>query len=105
MQRLKCEEEKCKNNYYRHCVKDVIQISDEACCKSFDCKTPATENLARREFEFACDVGLGTKNDMHHILCNEDNSNYWNFGECSSKSIKVDKKDCCAKCSTYTPKE
>lgn len=104
MQRLKCEENKCRNNYCCHCVKDVIQISSEAHCKSFDCKTPLTENQAKREFEFACDTGLSTKKDMHHILCNEENCNYWNFGECASKAIKVDKKPTGAKCMTFTPK-
>lgn len=105
MQRLKCEEGSCRHNYCRHCVKDVIQISGDAFCKSFDCKTPATEDLAKNEFEFACDVGLGTQKDMHHILCNEEKCNYWNFGECASKSINVDKKVSGAKCGTFTPKK
>lgn len=104
MQKLKCKEEGCRNNYCKHCVKDVIQISKEAYCRSFDDKNDQNANHAKFEFEFACDVGLNTEQDMHHILCNENNCNYWNCGECNSHSVKVDKRPAGARCITYIPK-
>ena len=105
MQRLKCNEEACRNNYCRHCVKDVIQISNEAYCKSFDQKTNKNNNQAKFEYEFACDTGLGTEHDMHHILCNEEGCDYWNFGECNAHEIHVDNKIVGARCVTFTPKK
>lgn len=105
MQKLKCTENGCVHNYCKHCVKDVVQISRDACCDSFDLKGPKNENNAKSEFEFACECGLGTKEDNHHILCNEENCNYWNFGECSLHQVKIQGRMNEAKCATYTPKK
>lgn len=104
MQRLKCKEYGCSHNYCKHCVKDVIQVSNEAICRSFDPVNESNPNQARYEYEFACDIGLNTENDLHHILCNEEKCNYWNFGECNSHEIKVDKRNLSPKCVTFKPK-
>ena len=55
MQRLKCSDFRCRNNYHSHCVRDILKITEIGYCGSFEEKHQGNQDHARYEYEFACD--------------------------------------------------
>ncbi len=101
---LKCQENGCKSNYCAHCVKEMIKVSKDAYCHSYESKNDINSDEARHEFEFACEVGLVMEADMHHIVCDSVECCHNDSKSCMMKQIQISKKTCGAKCASYRPK-
>lgn len=104
MQYLKCSEDRCKSNYSGHCVKNMINVSEEAYCHSYESKNEVNCDDAQKEYEFACDVGLAIEDDMHKIDCRCSHCNYNEMRACMLKGIKVERRKFGAVCSSYQRK-
>lgn len=101
MQHLKCQEDRCKANYYGHCVKDIIMLSREAYCHSYESRNSMNREEARYEFEFACEIGLPIEDDMHRVVCNSEDCEHNDARDCLLRQLLIDKKQCGARCANY----
>lgn len=100
---LKCQESGCKNNYCAHCVKDMIKVSHEAYCHSYESKNEINADESRYEYEFGCEMGLSIEEDMHHVVCDSRQCCHNDDGDCGMKQLNIQKKVTGAKCSSYRP--
>lgn len=104
MPQLKCREMGCAHNYCAHCVKDIIKVNKDAVCVSHDSKNEVNQESAKYEYEFACDIGLATEADMHHILCDDVKCRYNMVGECELRSLRIERSTNGPLCANFRPR-
>ncbi len=98
MQRLKCSDFRCRNNYHSHCVRDILKITEIGYCGSFEEKHQGNQDHARYEYEFACDMDLCTEKDLHHVICRNGQCVHNENLECDCDDLRFEKNTCGAKC-------
>ena len=97
MAHIKCREFDCKYNYCEACIKNSIEVSDDALCDSFDTKQDGSP----------IDMEMGLEEDFfvnHHdkeILCRFKSCLSNSNGCCSRTNLQVGDVNDRAKCESY----
>ncbi len=89
MSKIKCEQEKCKYNSNKYCMKDGIYVDKHASCDSYE-EGAKTSNT---NFEIS---SLESKDNQ--IVCNATHCVYNNHKDCTITHLNIGKEKDSANC-------